>query len=64
MASTSSSSESHSHRIWRRVHPAEVWMILATLSLLVVYLSIRVRISNYVFVAKWLLGLGKLIFVH
>jgi hypothetical protein len=63
MASTSSSSESHSRRI-RGIHPAEVWMILATLSLLVVYLSIRVRISNYVFVAKWLLGLGKLIFGH
>ena len=64
MASTSSSSESHNRRIWSRVHPADVWMILATGSLLLVYLSIRVRISNYVFVAKWLWGLGKLLFVH
>jgi len=62
MASTSSSSESHNRRLWRRLHPVDVWMILATGSLLLVYLSIRTRISNYVFVAHWLMGLVNLLF--
>jgi hypothetical protein len=57
MDSTSSSNELNSSSNRRRISALDVWMILAPLALLAGYLSIHARISNYAFVARWLLHL-------
>ncbi len=57
MDSTSSSNELNSSSNRRRISALDVWMVLAPLALLAGYLSIHSRISNYAFVARWLLHL-------
>jgi hypothetical protein len=62
MASMSSSNESTNRGIWKKINRADVWMVAASGALLVGYLSIRTRISNYVYVAKWLMEFVKSFF--
>jgi hypothetical protein len=64
MASMSSSNDSNNRGILKKIHPLDLWMITATGMLLVGYLSIRTRISNYVYVAKWLMEFLKSFFAN
>jgi hypothetical protein len=57
MGSTLSSNESNNSKSRRRISVLDVWMIIAPLALMAGYLSIHARISNYAFVARWLLHL-------
>jgi hypothetical protein len=59
MATMSSSNESNNRGIWKKISPIDVWMIVSTTMLLVAYLSIRTRISNYMYVARWIADFAK-----
>jgi hypothetical protein len=54
MVAMSSSNESNNRGIRTKISPTDLWMIVATVTLLVGYLSIRSRISNYMYVARWI----------
>jgi hypothetical protein len=37
----------------------DIWMVVASVGFLAGYLSIRARISNYMYVVRWLVDLAK-----
>jgi hypothetical protein len=57
MDSTSSWNESDPSVRRSRISLLDAWMIVAPLAIMAGYLLIRARISNYVFVARWLIHL-------
>jgi hypothetical protein len=41
----------------RKMTVCDVWMAASTIILMIAYMMIRVRISNYVYVLRWLDGI-------
>jgi hypothetical protein len=46
----------------KKVNWIDLWMVVASGALLVGYLSIRTRISNYMYVARWIVDFVKSFF--
>ncbi len=54
MANMSFSSETRERGMAKKILLRDVWMGLAPIVLLFAYMLIRVRISNYAYVLRWL----------
>jgi hypothetical protein len=55
----SSSNESPNRRMVEKWNWVDIWMVVASVGFLAGYLSIRARISNYMYVVRWLVDLAK-----
>lgn len=51
--------ESPNRRVVQKRNWVDVWMVVASAGFLAAYLSIRARISNYMYVARWLVDFTK-----
>ena len=57
MATSASSSAGPDRKRRIPVNAFDLWMLFSTILLAIAYLTIRTRIANYVYVAKWMRSL-------
>ena len=59
MVAMSSSNAHARNRKLPAAVPADLWMLVASSLLLVAYLSVRTRMSNYVYVLRWIIDFSR-----